>query len=383
MYPRLFEKQNNKSFFIFGPRGTGKSSWLRENIKNSSYIDLLNEKTFRFLLSSPEKLVTLINPESEWIIIDEVQRIPELLNEVHRQIELNKLKFILSGSSARNLKRLGVNLLAGRAITKFMYPFTFEELGNDFKLNKAIKFGLLPEVWNQEDEAEIESYLDSYVSTYLKEEVKQESLVRNLGNFSRFLEVASFSQSSLLNVSNVAREVGVSNKTCENYFTILEDLLLAKRLPVFCKHAKRVMFKRQKFLFFDVGVYRTIRPKGPLDSVENIDGAALETLIFQNLLALNDYYNLKYDFYHWKTKLGQEVDFVLYGEAGLVAIEIKRAQSIRKSDLKSLKLFFQDYPMANVYMLYTGDQELFIDGIKIIPYEMFFKIYKQVLKILV
>lgn len=366
MYPRNIKKPQKRSFLLFGPRGTGKSSWLRKAFSKAPYVDLLDAEIFRQLSSRPESLSNYFPSGSEWVVIDEVQRVPELLNEVHRLIELNGTKFAISGSSARKLKAVGTNLLAGRAVTSFMYPFISDELGKDFSLAKALRLGMLPEVWDGDDG---EAYLSSYVTTYLKEEVQQEGLTRSLGVFSRFLEIASFSQASPLNVSAVSRELGVDNKTAENYFCILEDLLLATRLPVFSKHAKRQLYSRPKFLFFDVGVFRTLRPKGPLDTPELIDGAALETLLYQHLVALNEYFNLGYQIYYWKTRAKEEVDFVLYGERGILAFEVKRSENIRSKDLKSLKAFVEDYPQAKPFLVYGGRTRQYIDGITLIPYE--------------
>lgn len=365
MYTRILNKNITRSFFLFGPRGSGKSSWLKNAYPEANYIDLLDDQIYRTLITAPEQLRTLINPKSRWVIIDEVQRVPDILNEVHRSIENYNYKFILSGSSARKLKRVGTNLLAGRALTCFMHPFTVQELSEDFKLEKALQFGMLPEIWDSEDN---KKYLQSYITTYLKEEIQQEGLTRNLGTFSRFLEIASFSQASPINLSNIAREVGIDSKTAENYFTILEDLLLGYRIPVFTKHAKREMFLRPKFLYFDVGVYRAIRPKGPLDTPELIDGAAIETLFFQELKALNDYYELGYEFYYWHTRNKMEIDFVLYGERGIYAIEIKRTKNPKKEDFAALKIFLKDYPTAKAFMLYGGDIKKYIDSIELIPF---------------
>ncbi len=365
MIKRLIQHPTSRSFFVFGPRGTGKSSWLQSVFPDAVYLDLLDDGIYRALLSYPENLINYIKPESDWIILDEVQKIPELLNAVHRLIENKKIKFILSGSSARKLKSVGVNLLAGRAATRFMFPFTVQELGGDFDLEQALNYGMLPAVWDKEDPKD---YLKSYVTTYLKEEVQQEGLSRNLGTFSRFLEIASFSQAASLNVSEVAREVGVDNKTAENYFTILEDLLLATRIPVFSKHAKRQMYQRPKFLFFDVGVYRIIRPKGPLDSPESIDGSALETLLFQELRALNEYHQLEFQIYYWRTSSKLEIDFILYGERGIIAIEVKRTANPRTKDFKALKAFNEDYPMARRFMFYGGSNRQYVDGIELITY---------------
>lgn len=321
------------------------------------------------LLAAPERLARLIPPDCRKpVIIDEVQRVPQLLNEVHRLIELKQkqknLRFILTGSSARKLRAKGVNLLAGRALTRFMHPLTVEELGTDFSLDTSLTFGHLPAIYTEPDPAD---YLASYIGTYLREEVQQEGLTRNLQVFARFLEAASFAQGAVLNISEVARDCGVGRKLAEQYFYILEDLLLAYRLPVFTRRAKRRMVKHPKFYFFDTGVYRAIRPKGPLDRPEEIDGMALETLVFQELRSVNDLHRLGFDLFYWRTGNGQEVDFVLYGEAGIIAIEVKRAAKIRTKELRSLKTFGRDYPIASLYMFYGGDTKMYIDGITLIP----------------
>jgi len=365
MYSRIIHFPQAKSFFLFGPRATGKTTWLQKTFPSAVHIDLLKSDIYTSLLASPSRLVQMIPPDcTEPIIIDEVQRIPELLNEVHHLIEEKKLRFILTGSSARKLRARGVNLLAGRALTRFMHPLTVKELGADFSLGSSLKFGHLPAVYSEPDPGD---YLASYIRTYLREEVQQEGLTRNLQVFARFLEAASFSQGSILNISEVARECGANRKLVEQYFYILEDLLLAYRLPVFTRRARRRMAGHPKFYFFDTGVYRAIRPRGPLDQPEEIEGIALETLVFQELLAVNDLHRLGYELYYWRTGNGLEVDFVLYGEKGLIAIEVKRAGKIRSRDLRGLKAFAQDYPMASLYMFYGGETKLFIDNITLIP----------------
>ncbi|MCJ7603525.1 MAG: DUF4143 domain-containing protein [Desulfobulbaceae bacterium] len=241
---------------------------------------------------------------------------------------------------------------------------TAGELGSDFSLSNSLKFGHLPAIYSEPDPGD---YLACYIRTYLREEVQQEGLTRNLQTFARFLEAASFSQASTLNITEIARECRANRKLVEEYFYILEDLLLAHRLPVFTKHAKRRMAAHPKFFLFDVGVYRAIRPKGPLDSPEEIDGTALETLVFQELRAVNDLYRLGYELYYWRTSNGQEVDFVLYGEAGLIAIEVKRAAKIRAREFRGLKAFAKDYPQATLYMFYGGDKKMFVDNVNLIP----------------
>ncbi len=365
MYSRIIKFPQAKSFFLFGPRATGKTTWLHQVFPSAIHIDLLESELYSMLLASPSRLVQLIPPDcTEPVIIDEVQRIPELLNEVHRLIEQKKIRFILTGSSARKLRAKGVNLLAGRALTRYMHPLTVEELGTDFSLRASVKFGHLPAIYSEPDPGD---YLASYLRTYLREEVQQEGLIRNLQVFARFLEAASFSQGSILNISEIARECGANRKLVEQHFYILEDLLLAHRVPVFTKRAKRRMVSHPKFYFFDVGVYRAIRPKGPLDLPEEIEGTALETLVFQELLAVNNLYRLGYELYYWRTSNGLEVDFVLYGEAGLIAIEVKRAAKVRSKEFRGLKAFARDYPMASLYMFYGGDTKMFIDNITLIP----------------
>jgi predicted AAA+ superfamily ATPase len=290
---------------------------------------LLESRLYNDLLADPQRLQNLIpNNFNNRIIIDEVQKIPELLNEVHRLIEKYKYKFILTGSSARKLRRKGPNLLAGRALNYSMHPLTAIELGKDFNLNHSLAFGNLPSVYV---ESNPKDYLESYIKAYLVEEILQESLTRNLSNFSRFLEAASFSQGSVLNISEVARECAVERKVVESYFTILEDLLLAYRLPIFSKRAKRRLIIHPKFYFFDVGVYRALRPMGPLDAPDEVEGISYESLFFQELKAVNDYYGFGYKIYYWRTNSNLEVDFVLYGNRGLKAFEIKKRGRIPTS----------------------------------------------------
>lgn len=380
MYPRLLKKplQGRQSFFLFGPRGTGKTLWLKTNIPEGLYIDLLNQEIFFTLLQNPHQLEAMI-PKGfpHWVILDEIQKIPALLDEVHRLIESYRYKFILTGSSARTLKRKGVNLLAGRALYYKMFPLTAIELGSDFKLETSLKLGQLPAVHSSS--VKPQDYLKAYVYVYLKEEVMQEGLTRNVGAFARFLQIASFSQGSLLNITEIARETSIERKTVEDYFQILEDLLLAIRLPVFSKRAKRKTVSHTKFYYFDVGVYRALRPMGPFDSPEEAEGPALESLVLQELQAINSYWDLGYEFYFWRTVDKWEVDFVLYGAKGLLAIEIKRSLKINPSDLKSLQAFQSDYPIAKLYLFYGGKQRLYFDTIEVIPIEEALKNLPQLL----
>lgn len=365
MIARTIALPASASLFLFGPRGTGKSTWIASALPTALRVDLLKESTFVELAGHAERLEALADAaKTKTIVIDEVQKLPSLLDEVHRLIETRKMRFILTGSSARKLTRSGSNLLAGRARTLTMHPFTASELGSEFDLRRAIRFGMLPTVWVGDDPAE---YLKSYVGTYLRQEVQQEALVRNVATFSRFLEAASFSQGSVLNMQAVAADCGINRKTVESHFDLIEDLLLSLRLPPFHRRAKRKLTAHPKFYFFDAGVYRALRPTGPLDSTDDIDGAAIETLVLQSLRAENANRALGYDLHFWRTFDGKEVDFVLYGERGLHAIEVKRASRFREDDIASLRLFCADYPQAHGLLLYGGRQRYRFGNIDVIP----------------
>ncbi len=261
---RFFNLPDN-SCFIFGPRGTGKSTWIKQNLKEAMVINLLDEVTYLKFLANPgyiKEIVAGNKGNHKVFVVDEIQKIPQILDSIHYLIENDKsLRFILTRSSYRKLKRAGVNLLGGRAILKKMHPFMAAELGAAFDLESALKIGMVPLIDGAKNPAET---LASYIALYLKEEVQTEGLVRNIGDFARFLEIISFSHGSVLNTSNVARESSVSRKITENYISILEDLLLGYLLPVFTKKAKRELISHSKFYYFDAGIYHNLRPKGPL-----------------------------------------------------------------------------------------------------------------------
>jgi predicted AAA+ superfamily ATPase len=368
------------STFLFGPRGTGKTLWLKTKYPDAIYIDLLDSSIALRLTAQPGRIVEFIPPEyTGTVIVDEVQKIPELLDEIHKLIESTPIQFILTGSSPRKLRKPGTNLLAGRALTRSSFPLTAVELGKTFDLEKMLKYGHLPTLYDDRKNFIPEDYLSSYVQTYLKEEILQEGLTRNIGGFTRFLEAASFSQGEVLNISGVAREAAINRKVVEAYFDILEDLLIAVRIQVFQKKAKRRMVQHPKFYFFDVGVYRTIRPKGPLDAPEEIDGAALETIVLQELRAWISYNHLDLSIYYWRTTNGQEVDFILYGAEGFIALEVKRSNRFDRKDLKGLKAFKSDYPSARCILLYGGKENLYHDDLEIIPMEQIIRNPQQLL----
>lgn len=368
---RFLSLPENDSVFLFGPRGTGKSTWLKKHLPNALYIDLLAPAYARQLSARPEHLEELVKgSNAETIVIDEVQKLPQLLEVVHRILENSQgRRFVLTGSSARKLKRTGADMLAGRALIRNCYPFMAAELKDQFNLEDALQFGTTPVVLSSADKADA---LASYLYTYIEQEVKLEGLVRNIGHFSRFMEVLSFSHGSLLNTSDIARESEVPRKTVESFISVVEDLLLGYRVSVFSRRAKRNLIKQNKFYFIDQGVFNGLRPKGLLDSPSEIAGAALEGLVFQHLKSWIDYFKLKMSLQFWRTKSGNEVDFVLYGEDGFYAIEVKCSTTVRKKDLSSLKAFLEDYPEAKAMLLFMGDAPLEIDGIRCTQCESFF-----------
>ncbi|MFA6263841.1 MAG: AAA family ATPase [Candidatus Babeliales bacterium] len=369
---RFFNKPT-QSFFLFGPRGTGKSTLVKTYYADSLWIDLLAPETLRSFSARPERLFEAVqgNPDKKIVVIDEVQKIPTLLSVVHALMEKDKsIQFILTGSSSRKLKHAGADLLAGRALQKQLHPFMAAELGDDFLLEKALHIGLLPVLMGAKNPSEA---LQAYVGLYLKEEIQEEGLVRNLENFSRFLEIISFSHASLLNITNIARDCEVKRKTVENYIEILEELLLAFKLPIFTKRATRDLSTHPKIYLFDAGVFRALRPKGMLDRVEEIEGLALEGLVVQHLKAWNDYGAEKHDLAFWRTRSGLEVDIVVYGPLGFWAIEVKNATKINLFDTKPLEAFLVDYPEAKGIILYRGRERLLQKNILCLPCDEFLK----------
>lgn len=368
---RFFRPPIQQSYFLFGPRGTGKTTWLKNNYRDVLWIDLLNPEDFRRYLAKPEALRELIDgyPNKKTIIIDEIQRVPSLLSLIHSLIEEKRgLQFILTGSSARKIKREGGDLLGGRAAVCYMHPFFAAEINEEFSIELGLSIGLLPLVKEAENPI---SVLKGYAGLYLKEEIQEEGLVRNLGDFARFLEIISFSHGSLLNVTNIGKECGITRNIVESYIHILQDFLLAYLLPVFTKRAQRQLVAHPKFYYFDAGIFRYLRPQGPLDSASEIEGAALEGLIGQHLYAWCQSQLEPHTFAFWQTRSGQEVDFVVYGPKTFIGIEVKNARSISPKDLNGLKAFKEEYPEAKTLLVYRGSNRTVINGIFCMPCEEF------------
>ena len=360
----------DQSCFLFGPRGTGKSTWLRARLPDALVLDLLDPALHRSLSARPERLRERIAgaPTKATVVIDEIQRVPELLTVVHAVLEEpSPPRFVMTGSSARKLRRGGVDLLGGRAVYRTLHPFMAAELP-DFDLARALRIGLLPLVAGASDPA---STLGGYANLYLEQEVRAEGLTRDVGRFSRFLEAVTFSHAGQLNVSAVARECEVERKVVAGYVGILEDLLLAFRVPVFRKRARRAVAAHDKLYLFDAGVFRSLRPHGPLDRPGEMDGQALEGLVAQHLRAWTSYSRGDANVFFWRTRAGTEVDFVVYGESGIYAFEVKNAGRMHVGDLRGLQAFREDYPEAQTALLYRGRERLRVNGVWCLPVEEF------------
>jgi predicted AAA+ superfamily ATPase len=307
------------------------------------------------------------NKGANTVVIDEIQKVPALLDVVHLILEDKAQRppqFILTGSSARKLKKSGVNLLAGRVLLRKLHPFMASELGDRFDMAAGTRYGMLPIVWASRNRGKT---LDTYVSLYLREEVHMEGLIRSLGNFSRFLEAISFSHASLLNTSQVARECQAGQKTVEGYIDVLEDLLLAFRVKCFTMKAQRQLVAHPKFYFSDSGIYQALRPRGPLDSPGETGGAALEGLVAQHLRAWIDYSGNGGELYFWRTRAGTEVDFIIYGPSVFAAIEVKASRNVYTRDVRSLGAFRAEYPESRTCLLYGGAERLMVNGVQCIP----------------
>jgi len=323
------------------------------------------------MAARPERLAELVHgalPVQRDVVVDEVQRVPELLNVVHDLIESGPpMRYVLTGSSARKLRRGGVDLLGGRAVLRTLHPFMAAEWPS-FSLAGALGLGLVPLVVDAADPAD---RLRAYAGLYVEQEVKAEGLVRNVGQFSRFLEAVSFSHAAVLNVSAVARETGAKRKTVEGFLEVLEDLLLAFRLQVFTRRAKRRTAAHPKLYLFDAGVFRSLRPAGPLDRPEEVEGAALEGLVAQHLRAWIAYGGRDVELFTWRTRSGAEVDFVVYGPDGFWAVEVKNTRDVRPGDLRGPRSFLDDYPEARGVLLYRGERRLRKGPVLCLPVEEF------------
>lgn len=365
------EKSITESCFLWGPRQTGKSTLLKTLFPGARRYDLLLSDIYRRLLSRPALLREDLAAEtagavSSPVIIDEVQKIPELMDEIHWLIENSGHRFILCGSSARKLKRKHANLLGGRAVRYELRPLVFPEIP-DFSLDRALNTGLLPRHYNHSHPAQL---IRSYVGDYLKEEIADEALTRNMPAFSRFLEVAALSNGEIINFNNIAADCGVSSPTVKSYFEILSDTLIGSFLPAFAKRAKRRLIGAPKYYFFDVGIVTGLARRGKVESGSELFGKALEHFIMMELSAHACYSELFYPLAYWRTASQFEVDFIL-GDAA-VAIEVKATDSASDKHMKGLRAFQEEHATTRCLLVSCDPfPRRTPDGIEIMPWRIF------------
>jgi len=370
------------SFFLFGPRGVGKTTWLKEVLPDASFFDLLDSSLFLELSRNPETLEAMIGnrPKDSWVIIDEVQKIPTLLDEVHRLMETKRWKFALCGSSARKLRRGGVNLLGGRAITRNLDAFSFKELGKAFDTEFSLQWGFLPYV--QLDRENAPDILNSYVNTYIKEEIREEGIVRSLPPFLRFLSIAGQLNGQLVNCQNISREAGVPRSSVDVYFSILEDTLLGHFLRAYRPNVKVREQTHPKFYWFDPGVARAAAGLlfEPVDRLWK--GTALENMIYHELRVYNHTQNKNRPITFYRTGGGVEVDFVIEtrkqqpsSNAHIVCLEVKMARKWDRRWERPMRSLSKSgrIHVDKMIGIYTGKRTYHFDGIDVLPVEEFLK----------
>ncbi len=362
------------SFFLFGPRGTGKSTWIRKNVRAELSYDLLQTSESLRLNRDPSAFGKECSAAKggAWIVVDEVQKAPMILDEVHRLIEERKQKFVLSGSSARKLKRGASNLLAGRAEVCHLFPLVSKEVGFTRSVDEALEHGMLPMAVTGNRP---ESFLRAYVETYLREEVQAEALVRQIGGFARFLEVAARMNGQVVNASGVARDAGVARQTVQDYFQILVDTLIGSWLPAWKlkKPAKQVA--HPKFYLFDCGVARHLAGFGHLAVHPEERGALLETYVLHEIRAYLHYNDLHYPIFYWRTHQGTEVDFIIESRSGVLVLEVKASTRWSSWDNAGLVRFRDDHPELKIRTVgvYRGARALKEKEVTVQPCEEFLR----------
>jgi uncharacterized protein len=373
MYSRLL-KLPSKSFFLFGPRGTGKSVWLDQVLPDAELkVNLLKSSEYLRYKQSPSLLAQEVAAlgKGAWIIVDEVQKLPELLDEVHALLfeSDHGYKFALSGSSARKLKQSHANMLAGRALSKRMFPLSLLETNADFSLDLALRYGRLPMVIITDSEEEKVEFLDAYVETYLREEIQQEALVRSLDSFYRFLSVAALVNGQVLNISNIARDVGVARSTVQGYFSILEDTLLGWYLPAYRNKAKVKEVAHPKFYWFDCGVQRALTGLHRDKPSASEQGVLFKTYMLNEFRALNSWQSHGAQFYYWRTPSGTEVDLIWKRGKRAVGFEIKSTSRWRSEFNKGLLVLMESGEIEQAFGVYRGDRRLKVGNVTVLPYK--------------
>jgi predicted AAA+ superfamily ATPase len=363
------------TFFLFGPRGTGKTTWLKQALPDALWFDLLRTQVVLGLSRQPDSFRQQVDalPRGRWVVVDEVQRMPALLNEVQAVIgdHGSAYRFALSGSSARKLKRLDVNLLAGRAINRQFFPLTSSELSYDVDMEDVLRFGLLPQVRAEKEDAI--DILDAYVANYVREEILQEALVRNLESFARFLEVAALLNGQIVNVAGVARDAAVARPTVQGYFSTLQDTLVGVWLPAWRRRAKVKEVASAKFYLFDPGVARALagRLREPLDGLER--GFLFETWILHEVRAAMASLNTGGQLHYWRTPSGTEVDFIWSRGRRAVGIEVKVGSTWKPDYSAALKGLLEQRVLTDAHGVYAGTAERRDGPVRVWPVRTFLR----------
>lgn len=368
-YKRIlcFDDAMGDSLFLWGARQVGKSTLVKKVFPNAIVYDLLKSDDFERLARKPSLLreELLQKGPDTVVIVDEIQKVPPLLDEVHWLIENSGIRFILCGSSARKLKRVGTNLLGGRALTYTMHPLVSAEIP-DFDLIKAVNNGMIPRHYMAQNP---KKRLQSYIGTYLKEEIQDEAVVRQLSSFNRFLEIAAQTDGEIVNYSNIASDCGVSATTVKEYFNVLSQTLIGYMVPSFTKSKKRRAVVAPRFYYFDVGIVNYLLHRNQLEPGSADFGHAFEHLIIQEILAYLDYHDMENAIAYWRTDGGYEVDAVLCNAK--VAIEIKSTEEVQSKHTKGLKAFLEDFPSAKPIVVSRDANTRTLNGIEILPYQVF------------
>jgi len=372
MYQRFAKYTKSKSFFLFGPRGSGKSTWLKQTFgsQNCLWFNLLTSETELQLARDPDLILkkwVALKRKPDYIIIDEIQKIPKLLDVVHQGIEEHKIKFILTGSSARKIKRGSANMLAGRAFEFFMLPFSVFELEEDFVLDIALNYGMLPEIYSQElkDSEDKERYLFSYISTYLKEEIAAEQIVRNLDPFRKFLDVAAQMNGQIINYSKIGRDAGIDPKQVERYFPILIDTLIGFNLEPHHQSIRKRQNSKAKFYFFDVGVCRALQNSLSANLVNKTTeyGNAFEHFFILEIIKMNLSLEKRWKLSYLRVNDNQEIDLIVETKTKTFLIEIKSSGKVDPDEVQKMTYFKDSFPKAQFLFLSQDKNEFKDNGI--------------------